>query len=176
MSIDDQSKRLMAAIVEFAALLRRGEPDEESRLALGRIMKRHGLEQRHASALLTIALDGPLSVTELANRRHVTAKTASLIAIELEQAGLVSRREDPHDRRRTIVSIAKSQEAAVSEGLSHRAARLRRALERLTASERDGLIRGLEVLTEELGSRSQLKAEAERASDLTRSGCARALS
>jgi DNA-binding MarR family transcriptional regulator len=148
--LDDQRKRLMAAILEFSALVRRPEPTESSRLALGRTMRKHGLEQRHASALLTIALHGPLTITQLAGRHHVTLKTASLIAVELEQAGLIQRREDPTDRRRTIVTIPKAKQRAINQGLNHRAAHLARALNRLTPQQREGLITGLETLTEEM--------------------------
>jgi DNA-binding MarR family transcriptional regulator len=146
----DQGKRLMAAILEFSALIRRPEPHESSRLALGRTMRKHRLEQRHASALLTIALYGPMTITQLAGRHHVTLKTASLIAVELEQAGLIQRREDPTDRRRTIVTIPKNKERAINEGLNARAAHLARTLNRLTPQQRDGLITGLETLTEEM--------------------------
>jgi DNA-binding MarR family transcriptional regulator len=148
--LDDERKRLMAAILEFSSLIRRPEPNESSRLALGRTMRKHGLEQRHASTLLTIALYGPLTITQLAGRHHVTLKTASLIAVELEQSGLIQRREDPTDRRRTIVTIAKGKERAVHEGLNDRAAHLARALNRLTPQQREGLITGLETLTEEM--------------------------
>jgi DNA-binding MarR family transcriptional regulator len=141
----------MAALIEFTALVRRPEPGEPSEgLTLGRIMRRHGLEQRHAAALLTIALYGPMTITQLAQRHHVTLKTASLIAVELEQAGLIRRREDPTDRRRTIVTIAKGKERAIHEGLNSRAAHLQRALDRLTPQQRDGLITGLEILAEEM--------------------------
>jgi DNA-binding MarR family transcriptional regulator len=149
--LDDERKRLLAAIIAFSALIRRPEPNETSRLGLGRIMRRHGLEQRHASALLTIALHGPMTITQLAGRHRVTLKTASLIAVELEQAGLIQRREDPTDRRRTIVSIARGKERAVNEGLNQRAAHLARALDRLTPPQREGLIIGLETLAEEMG-------------------------
>jgi DNA-binding MarR family transcriptional regulator len=91
-----------------------------------------------------------MSVTELARRHHVMVKTASLIAVELEQAGLVERRHDPADRRRTILTIAEGRERAVNEGLEKRAAHLRRTLDRLTPSQREGLITGLEVLAEEI--------------------------
>lgn len=147
---DDERKRLMAAILEFSALVRRGEPSNSSRLALGRTMRKHGLEQRHASALLTIALYGPMTITQLAGRHHVTLKTASLIAVELEEAGLIQRREDPTDRRRTIVTIPKAKERAINEGLHNRAAHLDRTLNRLTPQQREGLITGLETLTEEM--------------------------
>ena len=148
--LDDERKRLMAAVLEFSALIRRHEPNESPRFALGRTMRKHGLEQRHASALLTIALYGPMTITQLAGRHHVTLKTASLIAVELEQAGLIQRREDPTDRRRTIVTIAKGKERAIHEGLNNRAAHLTRTLDRLTPEQRDGLITGLETLTEEM--------------------------
>jgi DNA-binding MarR family transcriptional regulator len=150
---DEDWKRLLAAIVEFSALLRRREPQREqptSPLSLGRVMRDHGLEARHVSALISVALYGPMSVTELARRHHVMVKTASLIAVELEQAGLVERRPDPADRRRTILTIAKGRERAVSEGLDKRAAHLRRTLDRLTPSQSEGLMTGLEVLAEEI--------------------------
>jgi DNA-binding MarR family transcriptional regulator len=151
-SIDDESKRLLAAILEFSALQRRPErrPPTSSGLGLGRAMKAHGLEQRHASALLTVALYGPMTVTQLAKRHHVTVKTASLIAVQLEQASLLERREDRTDRRRTILTIPKGKQRIVSEGLTNRAAHLRRALDRLTPSQREGLITGLEILAEEM--------------------------
>jgi DNA-binding MarR family transcriptional regulator len=127
-------------------------------------MQEHGLGARHASALLTVGLYGPMSVTQLANRHNVTLKTASLIAVELERAGLIERREDPADRRRTIVAVAKGKQQAVDEGLSRRAAHLQRTLDRLTRSQRDGLIRGLEMLAEEMsGERRREAALAPRA-------------
>jgi DNA-binding MarR family transcriptional regulator len=150
MSSEEQRNQLMAALVQLAPMLRRPEPSGDTKLGLGRIMQRNGLEQRHAAALLTIALYGPLSVTELAERHRVSVKTASLIAIQLEEAKLVERREDPADRRRTIVSVAKGRERAVRDGLNKRAAHLERTLNRLTASQRDGLIEGLRVLSEEI--------------------------
>jgi DNA-binding MarR family transcriptional regulator len=154
MSDLNDGERLMAAILELSALMRRpeprGEPASTGGLGLGPVMQRHGLEQRHASALLTVALYGPMTVTQLANRHHVSVKTASLVAVELERAGLIERREDPADRRRTIVTIAAGREQAVRDGLARRAAHLYRTLDRLSASERQGLITGLEVLIEEM--------------------------
>jgi DNA-binding MarR family transcriptional regulator len=151
--LDDERKRLLAAILELASLMRRSEPRREqspSRLGLGAVMREHALAGRHISALLSIALYGPLTVTQLAKRHHVTLKTASLITVELEQAGLIDRHEDPTDRRRTILTIAKGKERAVNDGLSKRAADLQRTIDRLTPSQRDGLITGLEILAEEM--------------------------
>ena len=159
--LDEHCKRLLAAVLELSLLQReqprRQQPQRQeassrasSPLGLDRSMRAHGLGARHATALLSVALYGPMTVTQLAKRHHVMVKSASLIAVELEGAGLIERREDPADRRRTIIAIAKAKERAVDEGLNKRAAPLQRTLGRLTPAQRDGLIAGLEVLGEEL--------------------------
>ena len=151
--LDEDCKRLLAAILEFSSLSRREGPRREpraSQLALGRAMREHRLGARHASALLSVALNGPMTVSQLARRHHVMVKTASLIAVELERAGLLERRADPADRRRTILKIAKGKERAAEDGVKRRAAPLERTLDRLSPPQREGLIRGLEVLAEEM--------------------------
>lgn len=149
--IDDDTKRLLAAILDFTSMQRHHEASERpSPLGIGRVLQRHGLAARHTTALLTVALHGPMTVTQLAQRQRIKLKAASLTAVELEQAGLLERREDQTDRRRTIVAIPKSKERAVDQGLLNRANHLRRTLDRLTPQQRDGLITGLNTLTEEL--------------------------
>ena len=151
--LDEDTKRLLAAILEFTAVTRRDEPRSEppgSRLGLSQAMSAHGLGTRHASALLSVALWGPMSVTDLARRHHVQVKTASLVAVELEQADLIERREDGLDRRRTILSIPPGKERVVEEGLRRRAEPLRRALATLTKPQREGLIAGLEAIAAEM--------------------------
>ena len=146
--LDDDVKRLLSAILEFSAVMRRDEaPDkEDSGLGLAGTMRRYGLGQRHISALLTVALWGPITVSDVAGRHHVQVKTASLVAVELEQAGLLARRTDPADRRRTILAVPAAKEQVVKAGLRKRAARLRKVLDGLTATQREGLILGLEEL------------------------------
>jgi hypothetical protein len=61
---------------------------------------------------------------------------------------------DPADRRRTILKLAKGKERAVEDGVKRRAAPLQRTLDRLTPAQREGLIRGLEVLAEEMSHSS----------------------
>lgn len=156
--LDDDAKRLLTAILEFSAVMRREESNAEpgdSGLGLSRAMREHGLGTRHASALLSVALWGPMSVTELARRHHVLVKTASLVAVELEQAGLLDRNPDPSDRRRTILAVAAGKERIVQGALSRRAAPLRSVLDRLSKPQREGLISGLEALAAEMSSGSQ---------------------
>ena len=152
--IDDETKQLLAAILDFTSVQRHHAANERpSPLGIGRALQQHGLAARHTSALLTVALHGPMTVSQLAERQRIKLKAASLTAVELEQAGLLERREDPADRRRTIVAIPKSKEHAVNQGVLKRANHVRRTLDRLTPQQRDGLITGLNTLTEELATR-----------------------
>lgn len=147
--LDQDVKRLLGAIMEFTSVMRRDEPPTGSRdrgLGLGPLLRMRGLGPRHASALLTIALWGPMTVTDLARRHHVMVKTASLVAVELEQVGLIDRHPDPHDRRRTVLSIAAGKQRLVEQGLRRRAASLRSTLDQLSRAEAEGLIKGLEML------------------------------
>jgi DNA-binding MarR family transcriptional regulator len=148
--LDDQIKELLAAMLDFTSAQRFLEASERPAMGLGRAMQRHGLTSRHSSALLTIALYGPMTITQLAERQRIRLKAASLAAVELEQAGMIERREDPADRRRTIVAIPKSKERAINQGLINRAAHLQRTLDQLTAEQRDGLITGLRTLAAEM--------------------------
>ena len=147
--LDEDVKRLLAAIMEFTPVLRRDEQPTGSRdrgLALGRLLRSRGLGARHAAALLTIVLWGPMTVTDLARRHHVMVKTASLVAVELEQVGLIQRHRDPDDRRRTVLTVAAGKQRLVEQGLRRRAEPLRLILDRLSPDQADGLIRGLEML------------------------------
>jgi DNA-binding MarR family transcriptional regulator len=151
MQLDEDTKRLLAAILDFSSLQRQRESNERpSQLQIGRRMQKHALAARHTSALLTVALYGPMTVTQLAEHQRIKLKAASLTAVELEQAGLLERREDPADRRRTILTLPKTKQHVISQGLLTRAAHLQRTLDRLSPAERRGLIKGLEALTEEM--------------------------
>ena len=73
------------------------------------------LGQRHVGMLITVAISGPLSVSELAPRTEMTVAHASLVAGELARAGFVRRDHDPRDRRRIIVSLSETAKPAVAE-------------------------------------------------------------
>lgn len=107
---------------------------------------RYGLAPRHMNLLVLLALAGPLSVSDLSVRLAVGLPTASLLVGELGRVGLVVRREDERDRRRTIVDLAPTHRAAVAGYVSRRAGVLRSALETLEPSERAATIKGLRAI------------------------------
>ncbi len=73
------------------------------------------LGQRHVGMLIMLAISGPLSVSELAQRAEMTVAHASLVVGELAKAGLVTRAHDERDRRRILVSLSDAAKPAVAE-------------------------------------------------------------
>ena len=73
------------------------------------------LGQRHVGMLIMLAIGGPLSVSELAQRAGMTIAHASLVVGELAKADLVTREHDERDRRRILVSLSETAKPAVAE-------------------------------------------------------------
>jgi DNA-binding MarR family transcriptional regulator len=106
--------------------------------------------RRHLPVLLSLAVEGPMSVRELAARIGLAPATASLLTNELNRAGLLERREDDHDRRRTIVSLPEEYRGLFEETARRRLAPLERTLDRLSPRARTQFIEALRILSEEL--------------------------
>lgn len=112
----------------------------------------HGLAPRHMNLLVTLALGGPLSVSDLSTRLGIGLATTSLLVGELGRVGLVARAEDPTDRRRTIVDLAPGQRQTIGAFIARRAGVIQTALETLEPAERVALIKGLRALVTALES------------------------
>jgi DNA-binding MarR family transcriptional regulator len=105
-----------------------------------------GLGQRHVGVLITVAISGPLSVSELAQRTGMTVAHASLVAGELARAGLVVREHDERDRRRIIVSLADAARPAIAEMRGRYAEPVARFLSALEEEQAEQFIRHLGLL------------------------------
>jgi DNA-binding MarR family transcriptional regulator len=108
------------------------------------------LGERHVAPMIALAIAGPASVSELAERIGLTPATTSLLVGELSRAGFVQRQEDEADRRRTIVSVDKSIEDVVRPSLGQTLEPLDRALARMSAPQRRHFMDGLRILNEEM--------------------------
>ena len=92
--------------------------DELASWPTGRLLSTaaRAVEHAWAEALTTLGVthaglialhrlrDGPLSQIQLARSAHVETQTMSRTLERLEREGLVSRAQDPHDRRRHVVA------------------------------------------------------------------------
>ena len=74
-----------------------------------------GLGERHVGALISLAIAGPATVSELAERMDMSLAHASLVVGDLAGVGLVQRDHDERDRRRIIVSLSDAAKPAVAQ-------------------------------------------------------------
>ena len=139
----------------------------ELRLQLGRVMRGlwsrrrptpellalvegASLGRRHVSVLAQVGTEGERTVGDLARELGLSLPAASTLARELEEHGLLERREDPADRRRTVVALAPATERAVRAWLAQRSRPLEQALASLTAAEQESFLKGLHALADAL--------------------------
>lgn len=107
------------------------------------------LGPRHMPPLFALTMGGAASVGDLAARIGLAPTTTSLLVNELSRAGLVERREDDNDRRRTIVDVSEHIREPLAAHASTRIAIVRRALDRLAPNARAHFLEGLRALVEE---------------------------
>lgn len=124
--------RLRLSMVRLARQLRRMDPNE--------------LTITQMSALATVVRSGPLGIGQLADIEGLPSPAATRLADKLEEAGLVTRRPNPADRR-GVQLIATDSGTEIFE----RRARIGNAwlaeqLGGLSRSDRRALERAVEVL------------------------------
>jgi DNA-binding MarR family transcriptional regulator len=98
------------------------------------------LAPRHLALLAYLQYEGPLAVSELADRLEVAPTTVSLMVGDLSRGGILTREEDDADRRRRIVAIAPDYAAPITEWLSGSAAAWTEVLEALTPAQRSTIV------------------------------------
>src|SRR5579884_2427040 len=108
------------------------------------------LGRRHVALLAHVGTEGERSVGEVARELGLSLPAASTLARELETHGLLERREDPADRRRTVVALAPGTQEAVREWLARRSRPLEQALASLTEAEQEAFLKGLRTLADAL--------------------------
>ena len=99
-------------------------------------LKSVAIAPRHLALFSYLQFDGPMPVNELASRLEVAPATVSLMISDLSRKGLLDRREDEADRRRTIVSIAPGRQQAFEKWIVAAANAWQAALEPLTDEQR----------------------------------------
>jgi DNA-binding MarR family transcriptional regulator len=77
----------------------------ESRRRFGELMGSHGLAMHHFGLLAALGECGSLPQRELIRIMGVDPRNATSIVDELEEQGLITRRQDAMDRRRCNVAI-----------------------------------------------------------------------
>ena len=117
------------------------------------------LGRRHVGLLAQIGTEGGRSVGELARELGLSLPAASKLTRDLEDHGLVERREDPEDRRRTVVALSAPTSERVHAWLEQRSKPLEHALATLDPKEREAFLKGLRALGDALMEESACGSE-----------------
>jgi DNA-binding MarR family transcriptional regulator len=123
----------------------------ELRVVLGQLMRRLRAEHRfsltHGAVLGRLDRDGPQSTVELAAAERVRPQSMGQTLAELEAQGLVSRRPDASDRRRTLLELTDAGRQMLADDRRRREGWLAGAIEEdFSAEERETLDRAVALL------------------------------
>ena len=123
----------------------------ELRVVLGRLIRRLRVEHRfpmtQAAVLGRLDREGTQSIGQLAKAERVRPQSMSQTLAELEADGLIVRRPDDRDGRRTMVALTDEGRAALQQDRALREGWLAQALaEGFTAQERQLLGRAIALL------------------------------
>jgi DNA-binding MarR family transcriptional regulator len=123
----------------------------ELRETVGRVIRRlraaPGPPFSQLAVLGRVDREGPASISDLAAAERMRPQSMAQIVHDVEDAGLVTRRPDPRDRRRSFVELTPAGLAALETSRAQREDWLTRALDRqLDARERELLGEALVLL------------------------------
>jgi DNA-binding MarR family transcriptional regulator len=96
----------------------------ELRVVLGQLIRRlraeHGFPLSQGAVLGRLDREGPQSVSDLAVAERVRPQSMAQTVSDLEADGYVTRRPDPHDRRRALVELTEQGIATLQSDRRHR--------------------------------------------------------
>ena len=123
----------------------------ELRVVLGQLMRRLRVEHRfplsHGAVLGRLDRQGPLSTVELASAERVRPQSMGQTLAELETQGLVSRRPDEADGRRTLLELTDAGRQTLAEDRQRREGWLTEAIEQeFSAEEQEVLAQAIPLL------------------------------
>lgn len=127
------------------------------RLAVGRVARKirqsesAGLTPSQVSALVAVEQLGHARVSDIAVLESVSAPTVTRIVANLEDAGLLSRADDPSDRRSSRVTLTAKGAAALHHMRTERTAYLQLRLAELSRGEREVLTAAVPILAKIAG-------------------------
>jgi len=107
---------------------------------------RLGIGPTGLSALSTLVVRGPCTISQLADAEQVALPTMSRLVASLERHGLVVRASDPSDRRRTLVRPTSTGRIVRRRGRERRFLDLAERLDRLSPDDITLLDRAAELM------------------------------
>jgi len=153
MNVDADLAELLRLMPRVFRGLRSGRgtgPLDDQAAEMKALFKAGPLGPRHVPVMIVLMLEDQMAVSDLASRLGLSVATVSLMTGELARAGLVERREDERDRRRTLVSVSEQYRERLVPLVRERLGPLRRGLEKMDPDVRAGFLAGSRLLAAEL--------------------------
>jgi DNA-binding MarR family transcriptional regulator len=108
--------------------------------------KESGLTGPQVTVMACLVTRGPMTLTELSRILSMSHSTASGIVDRLQQRGLLQRRDDAADRRRTAIAVTDSVTQYVRHLEAGPAGRLVAVLQKATPEQRRVIAKGVKTL------------------------------
>jgi DNA-binding MarR family transcriptional regulator len=123
----------------------------ELRLALGQLVRRLRIEHRlslsHVAVLARLDREGTHSIGSLAAAERIRPQSMAQTIRDMESDGLIERRADPTDGRRSLVDMTAEGRGMLEEDRRRRQGWLTEALAReLNARERADLMKAVDLM------------------------------
>ncbi len=126
-----------------------------------RFFKERGLSFGQAMILRHLYYRGPCTVSGMAAHMEISNPAASQFLHRLVEMGLVTREENPQDRRQKRIALTPAGRALVEEAQQVQREWLQNLLSSLSPEERECLQRAFEILNERVEAINNLHQEAE---------------
>jgi DNA-binding MarR family transcriptional regulator len=119
---------------------------------------RHGVSTSTITTLDTLLANGPMRVSDLAEREAISQPGMTTLINRLEAAGQAERIADPSDGRATLVRITDTGRAVLRERHTARTQRLQDELQHLDADDRAALAAAVPAI-QRLAARTSQKVD-----------------
>ena len=119
MSVEQEAEEVAAALYLSVGLFKR---------RLRQVPAEGELSLPESSALRRLERGGPATVTALARAEQISVQSMGATLSALEARGLIGRRPDPADGRRSVMSVTEAGLAALSDKRNARIAQLAQVL------------------------------------------------
>jgi DNA-binding MarR family transcriptional regulator len=98
--------------------------------------------------LVVVSLQGPQTVSALAERLDVHASTMTRMCSRLVSRGLVARKPSALDRREVVIELTAQGQGLVNEVMDKRRREIDSVVRRMTADDRDRVVAALELFSQ----------------------------
>jgi DNA-binding MarR family transcriptional regulator len=115
---------------------------------LAHYLRARGFSMQQFFMLMQLHQRGQCGVTDLSARMEISNAAASQQVDKLFQLGLLTRAEDPHDRRAKQITLSAQGRELIEAGIHERYRWMESVTENLTAEERETVSVALEMLTQ----------------------------